>query len=216
MKALEPYDPSQINTDYIELDYQTKSRFRSFVPVSSKDIVKIVKSSAAKVCELDPIPTKLVKEHIGVIAPVLTNIVNVSLLKGKVSENFKEALLKPLIKSLQLELVFPCYRPVSNLSYCSKLIEKIAHRQLWRYVESTPMLETLQSAYRANHSMETALHKVKMYLLNNIQNQEVSCLILLNLSTAFDTISQSNLVNRLKYRFGIEGTSLEWIKSYLK
>ena len=65
------------------------------------------------------------------------------------------------------------------------------------------MLETLQSAYQANHSMETAHLKVKMDLLNNIQNQEVSCLILLNLSTTLDTISQSNLVNRLKYRFGI-------------
>ena len=208
MKALEPSDPSEINTDYIESDYQTESRF---MPVFSKDIVEIVKSSAAKVCELDPIPTKLIKEHIGVIAPVLANIVNASLQKGKVSKNLKEALLKPLIKSLQLDLVFPSYRLVSNLSYCSKLIEKIAHRQLWRYVESTPMLETLQSAYRANHSTETALLKVKIDLLNNIQNQEVSCLILLNLSTAFDTISQSNLVNRLKYRFGIEGTALEWI-----
>ena len=98
------------------------------MPVSSEDIVKIVKSSAAKVCKLDPIPTKLVKEHIGVIAPVMTNIVNVSLQKGKVSENLKEALLKPLIKSPQLELVFPSYRPVSNLSYCSKLIEKIVHQ----------------------------------------------------------------------------------------
>ena len=147
MKALEPSDPSQINTDYIESDYQTESRFRNFMPVFSKDIVEIVKSSAAKVCELDPIPTKLVKEHIGVIAPVLANIVNASFQKGKVSENLKEALLKPLIKSLQLDLVFPSYRPVSNLSYCSKLIEKIAHQQLWRYVESTPMLETLQSAY---------------------------------------------------------------------
>ena len=63
--------------------------------------------------------------------------------------------------------------------------------------------------------METALLKVKMDLLNNIQTQEVSCLILLDLSATFDTISQSNLVNRLKYRFGIEGTALEWIKSYL-
>ena len=63
--------------------------------------------------------------------------------------------------------------------------------------------------------METALLKVKMDLLNNIQNQEVSYLILLDLSAAIDTISQSNLVNRLKYRFGIEGTVLEWIKSYL-
>ena len=184
MKALEPSDPSQINTDYIESDYQTESRFRNFMPVFSKDIAEIVKSSAAKVCELDPIPTKLVKEHIGVIAPVLANIVNASLQKGKVSKNLKEALLKPLIKSLQLDLVFPSYRLVSNLSYCSKLIEKIAHQQLWRYVDSTPMLETQQSTYRANHSMETVLLKVKMDLLINIQNQEVSCLILLDLSAA--------------------------------
>ena len=39
MKALEPSDPSQINTDYIESDFQTKSRFRDFMPVFSEDIV---------------------------------------------------------------------------------------------------------------------------------------------------------------------------------
>ena len=63
----------------------------------------------------------------------------------------------------------------------------------------TGKLEDLQSAYRSNHSMETALLKVKTDILNAVQNKQVTCLILLDLSAAFDTISHTKLINRLKF-----------------
>ena len=69
----------------------------------------------------------------------------------------------------------------------------------------------LQSAYHANCSTETALLKVKTDLLSAIDNKEVTCLILLNLSAAFDTVNYTILLNRLKYHFGFSGTALSWI-----
>ena len=57
--------------------------------------------------------------------------------------------------------------------------------------------------------METALLKVKC------DKKEVLCIVLLDLSTAFDTISHAKLLNRLKYRFRITDTVLNWIESYL-
>ena len=87
--------------------------------------------------------------------------------------------------------------------------------QITTYTESTNNLEKLQSAYHANFSTETALLKVKTDLLSAIDNKEVACLILLNLSTAFDTVNYTILLNRLKYQFGFSGTALSWICSYL-
>ena len=84
-----------------------------------------------------------------------------------------------------------------------------------RYTESTGNLELYQSAYHENHSMETALLKVKCDILDAIDKKEVLCLILLDLCTAFDTVSHAKLLNCLKYRFGITDTVLNWIESYL-
>ena len=75
--------------------------------------------------------------------------------------------------------------------------------------------EPLQLAYRSNHSCETALLKVKTDILTAIENQEVVCLIMLDLSAAFDTISHELLLNRLKYRFGVTDLALNWLESYL-
>ena len=75
--------------------------------------------------------------------------------------------------------------------------------------------EDLQSAYCEDHSTETALLKVKTGLLTALDNQEISCLILLDLSAAFDTVSHKFLLNRLKYHVGFGSKVLEWIEDYL-
>ena len=75
-------------------------------------------------------------------------------------------------------------------------------------------MEPYQSAYRPQHSMETALLKVKTDILKAMDNREICCLLLLNLSAAFDMISHELLLNRLKYRFGFEDKILTWIKNY--
>ena len=84
-----------------------------------------------------------------------------------------------------------------------------------RYTESTGNLKLYQSTYCENHSMETALLKVKCDILDAINKKEVLCLVLLDLFTAFDTISHAKLLNHLKYRFEITNTVLNWIESYL-
>ena len=73
----------------------------------------------------------------------------------------------------------------------------------------------MQSAYRVGHSTETALIKVKAYILNAINNKEVVCLVLLDLSAAFDTVDHQILLERLKNMFGLTGTVINWITSYL-
>ena len=77
-------------------------------------------------------------------------------------------------------------------------------------------MEAHQSAYHSSHSTETALLKVKTDIIQALDNQEVACLILLDLSAAFDTIDHDILLNRLKSRFAVTGVVLQWLESYLK
>ena len=76
-------------------------------------------------------------------------------------------------------------------------------------------MEPYQSAYRKHSSTETALLKIKADILEAVEKKEVMCLVILDLSSAFDTISHELPLKRLKYRFGITDTVLLWIESSL-
>ena len=98
----------------------------SFTEVSEDDIRKIIHSSPTKSCDLDPIPTLLLKKWEDELLPVLTLIVNTSLSGTGFPKELQTAFLTPLIKEIILDEEIPKnYRPVSNLSFLSKLIERI-------------------------------------------------------------------------------------------
>ena len=174
-----------------------------------------VSSGPAKPCELDPIPTSLVKKHIRILAPIICDITNSSFDTGTFLDDLKEALICPLHKHPSLELELKNFRPVSNLPYLGKIIKKLACKQIIKYTMSTGQMEKCQSAYRQNFSTETALLKVKTDILKAIDKKEVMCLIMLDLSAAFDTVNHHLLLNRLKYRFGMCNKVLAWLESYL-
>ena len=107
------------------------------------------------------------------------------------------------------------YRPVSNLSFLSKLLERVVLLQLTDHVSRNDLLERDQSAYRQNHSTETALLHITNCLLESTDQGRVSILSLLDLSAAFDTIDHSILLERLHTTFGISGSALQWLRSYI-
>ena len=122
----------------------------------------------------------------------------------------------PLLKKPSLDCnLLKNYRPVSNLSFISKVLERIAHAQILDHLALNNLTEKFQSAYKSGHSTETALVRVVNDMLNAIDNGNLSLLTMLDLSAAFDTIDHSILLERLQTSFGIDGTPLKWIKSYL-
>ena len=106
---------------------------------------------------------------------------------------------------------------MSNLAYASKLVETVVAKQLQHYLFSNDLFPVLQSAYRPNHSTETALLKVTNdILLNmNVNDQRVTLLFLLDLSAAFDTVDHDTLMHRLQFTSSINGKVLSWFSSYL-
>ena len=127
--------------------------------------------------------------------------------------SYKEAILTPILKKPDLNTEdLKNSRPISHLSYVSKLIEKVVAKQITNYVSINNLHEPMQSAYRERHSTETALCKIYNDITLSLDHNECVLFISLDLSAAFDTINHQIL---LAHRFGITGRCFHWIKSYL-
>ena len=145
----------------------------TFAPVSEDLIRKLINDAPPKCSALDPIPTVLLKTCYENLVPVITKIVNYSLLSGSVPQCFKQALVRPLLKKPSLDQnMLKNYRPVSNLHITNCLLE-------------------------------------------STDQGRVSILSLLDLSAAFDTIDHNILLDRLHTTFGISGSALQWLRSYI-
>ncbi len=190
-------------------------RLSDFKLLTEKEIEELIRGFPNKQCGLDPLPLSMLKECLPIVIGHITKIVNLSLRIGDLSPNLKRAIIIPLLKKLGLELEFKNYRPVSNLSFLSKLIEKIVAQQFIDHLVKNNLLDPLQSAYKKGHSTETALIKVQNDILIDIDNKNISILVMLDLSAAFDTIDHEVLLNRLESHYGITGKALKWFRSYL-
>eukprot|EP00745_Piridium_sociabile_P012062 TRINITY_DN18726_c0_g1_i1.p1 TRINITY_DN18726_c0_g1~~TRINITY_DN18726_c0_g1_i1.p1 ORF type:complete len:1158 (-),score=142.61 TRINITY_DN18726_c0_g1_i1:196-3669(-) len=187
-----------------------------FTPVSEDFVRKTILRTAPKSCELDPLPTKLLCNHLDHLLPSITNIMNKSLTTGIVPPEFKTAIVRPLLKKATLDPNnLKNYRPISNLSFLSKLLERIILHQLFSHLTTHKLLSVHQSAYRAGHSTETALLRILNNILVSLDQDKISTLLLLDLSAAFDTIDHEILFSRLEHDFGIKNTALNWFRSYL-
>ena len=101
------------------------------------------------------------------------------------------------------------YRPVSNIRFLGKVIEKVVSSQLKSYIDANGLAKPLQSAYRACHGTETAFLCVQNSILQAIDQQRAVFLILLDLSAAFDTLDNNIMLSRFQNQFGITGTALQ-------
>ena len=192
-------------------------QFEMFALVTPSEVEKLINSSKPKSCKLDPIPTWLVKPCLPVLLPLITAIINSSLKSGCFPSAFKKAIVRPTLKDHKLDPeALSSYRPVSNLPFVSKLIEKVVYQQLTFHIESNNMHDEHQSGYRKFHSTETALLKLTNDMLMALDQGKISLLIFLDVSAAFDTVNHQVLLDRLKQLYGISGTALKWISSYLQ
>ena len=189
---------------------------QKFAPMSEKEVKEIIMSMKTKCCELDALPTSLLKRMIDVCLPSITKIVNLSLETGQFTNQWKVAIIRPLLKKAGLDLVKKNYRPVSNLSFLSKVIEKAMLKQFNEHCDNYGLLPDYQSAYRSNYSCETSLLKLTNDILRNMESKQVTALVMMDLSAAFDTIDHELLLEILQHRYGISDDALGWYDNYLR
>lgn len=183
--------------------------FSNFELLSKDSVKKLVLSIPTKSCPLDPVPTKVVKECLDDLVPLPTIIINQSLQSGVFPDVWKEALVTPTLKKCGSDLAFNNFRPISNLQFVSKLVERAAADQLQSHRVKNNLFPTLQSAYRPNHSTEPALLKIKNDILMNMDKHwHTTLLTFLDFSAAFDAVDHQILLNRLRTEIGVSGKVL--------
>jgi hypothetical protein len=178
------------------------------------EVLRIIRNSPRKSCALDELPAHVFSACINELLPSITMIVNQALCDG-MPQQFKHSLVTPLLKKPNLDAeTLANYRPVSNLPFISKIIERMVASRITFFMETNELFDQFQSAYRTAHSCETAILAITNHVLNAIDRGEVTVLVLLDLSSAFDTVDHCLLLQKLAAS-GFYGNALEWIKNYL-
>jgi len=168
---------------------------------------------------LDPIPTWLLKQLKDTLAPVISSLYNCSFQTDVLPAAQKQAIVLPRLKKPTLDSSklssLRLRRLISNLSFISKLVERVAANRFIRHTEGNALFPVHQSSYLQNHSTETAVLCVHNSIVCAVDQKRMVALVLLNLSATFDAVDQATLLTMLQRRFGVCDTALAWLQSYL-
>ena len=217
LPALES-DAAQLSvTDFNAHSNVSHTSLTDFTPANIEEVQKLLSKMNKTTCKLDPFCTSIIMQYPQYFIHVYVYIINLCFSSGVYPTAFKSAIVKPLIKKPTLDCeVLKNYRPISNLPFLSKLTEKVIAQRLVSHMQDTSVVEKFQSAYKAHHSTETALLRVFNDILFSIDQGGGEILVLLDLSSAFDTIDHAVLFDLWHDTFGISGTALSLLKSYLQ
>ena len=194
----------------------TGQPFDTIPLVSVLEVDKLLQSIPSKTSKMDFVPTCLLKICHSVFSELIAKLCNLSFHEGCFPESFKLAQVTPLIKKPNLDPNnLANYRPISNLNNISKILERLFMSRLQPHVLASGNFNPFQSAYRRNHSTETALLCTLDHVFNSSDQGKSTVLVSLDLSSAFDTIDHAILKSRLQASFGVTGTALCWLNSYL-
>ena len=191
------------------------SSFTGFLPLDKGEILNIMKNMNPTTCIMDPCNTKFLLKFKETILDAITTMINQSLTTGEFLDDWKVAAVRPLIKGPHMDIELKNYRPISNLSFLSKITEKAAQLQLQKHFDQHSLLPNHQSAYRQHYSTETMLLNMCNNILKNRENKKCTSIVCLDLSAAFNTVNHRILLDVLKSYFGISEHALAWISSYL-
>ena len=200
---------------YVQLERETPEF--NFVPMTKKEVLSIIRGMPAKYCDLDPIPSQVFKDLALYLAKELTELVNVSLMHGVYAKEWKLAIVKPLLKKTGMDIYDnSASRPLSNLIFLAKIIEKCLLSQFTPHCTMFGLLPAYQSAYHKYHSCETSLLNLTDTILWNMEKQWVTSCSVIDLSATFDLVDHSIILDVLSKQYGVSDSALKWFDSYLR
>ena len=179
-----------------EILKKSKNPAFSFSEVTVGQVIKMVRTIKSNACGVDGISAYFLKLGIEHSVYAFTDIINASLKFNKFPERWKQSLVKPLPK-VSNPSVASDYRPISLLPAFSKIVEKLVAKQMVDYLKQTGYLDNLQSAYKQSHSTITALLNVSDDIYEALENSELTFLVLLDYSKAFDCANHRLILAKL-------------------
>ena len=184
--------------------------------MTEADVLRYIRETRKTCCSLDPINVSKLGEAYESAAPAVGAIINSYFDEGHFVATEKSGLNRPYLKKIGIDMNnLSNYRPVTNLSHLSKIIERAMLDQLVLFLEEVGVVPRYQSAYRKLHSTETALCKIHDDLVSNTCHGKAFILVLLDISAAFDTVDHQLLLRDFS-DCGVEGTALYLLESYLE
>lgn len=214
-KSLANNIPKTLNDD-INKFRTLKNSQRSFnlEPTNEYEIINLIDSLSNNTsCGHDKISAFILKKVKLIIAPILTNILNLSMVNGFYPDQLKIARVTPIFKSGSNSL-FNNYRPISVLSSINKIFEKILFQRLNHFLISTKFFCTQQYGFRQKSSTTNAVIDLVNKIQRHLNDKEDVLGLFLDLSKAFDTVDHNILLAKLE-RAGVRGIPLDLFKSYL-
>lgn len=191
-----------------------KAQLPYFESADADEISSLIRHSPLKSGRDDPITMKILKCCIDILATPITKLTN-RILDCGMPDELKLAKVTPLLKKRGVDnSELNNYRPISQLPLISKIIEKIVQSRLMCFFEENHLNDKYQSAYRPHHSTETALVYLVHELMSAIDRKEVTILVSIDLSAAFDTVDHGLLLHKF-IAAGVTDKALKWIASYL-
>ena len=161
----------------------------------------------------DNLPTSIGKKCVdGYLAP-LTYILNMCIRQGIFPRELKLARVMAIYKSSSKQSISN-YRPISILTFISKVSEKIIYIHISQFMDSNDTICSNQFGFRKNHSTQQAIITLINKNTSDVDSGDIAVNIFIDLKKAFDTVSHSILLKKL-YAYCIRGNMLELCKSYL-
>ena len=187
----------------------------SFQLCTTDEVSNIIKKHDIKVSPADIFPALVLSDTVDILLPFITNLVNLSLSTGSFN-GLTGAIIRPLLKEYNLDFnLFNNFRPVSNLEFLGKIIERVVLSRLQEHMTNINYCNNTQFGYKKSHSTELLLLKFMNDLLVGIDSKNGVVVLLIDLSAAFDTVNHKKLLNILFNELKICGTALKWFKSFL-
>ena len=182
--------------------------------VTIENVVKEIKGlKLSKPSGVDNISTKLIKDALWILAHQFTHLLNLSIHTSKIPDEWKKAKITPIPKDGDLTDV-KNFRPMAILPIMSKVMEHLIHSQTMSYLEEINILDTNQGVFRKNNSTTATTSSMLDDIYTNINNQQITYSVFIDLRKAFDSINHNLIICKLN-KIGFQHSATQWFEDYL-
>ena len=209
-------DPSYVKDPLSKIEEKVKHKNLKFKikTVTMETVQKTMKKMSKKKSRgSDDISQECLLLGLEALAAPLTEIINTSISTGIVPEQWKEAIVVPILKKGDPKDL-KNYRPVSCLAAASKVLERVVCDQLTRFVEVHDLLPTNQHGFRSNRSTMTALSAMQKDWIRNTEEGLMTGILVWDLSSAFDTLDIELFLKKMRI-YGSDDITVNWFSSFL-